>query len=531
MGARRTDMHRLQEMLRLHRLGQGSRGIARQLRIGRDTIRSYLRALATAGVLEGPPNDLPDLDRLRVIVEEHVESKQAPQQRSTVERWRPAIVRLYERGAGPTAIHDWLRLNEADFNGSLSAIKRLVAQLTREEGPKPEDVAIPVETVAGEVAQVDFGYVGKRYDPERGVLRKSWLFVMTLGFSRHMFTQIVFDQKIETWVRLHVEAFEYFGGVPRVIVPDNLKAAVVRAAFGVDGEPVLNRTYVELARHYGFQIDPTPPRAPKKKGKVERGVRYTKGNFFATHESVDIREDRCALRRWTLEIAGQRRHGTTGRAPLEHFEEEERGALLPLPKARWELVTWKKARLHRDSHVQGDGAFYSAPWTFLGQDLWLRCTVHSVAIHGEDRLLHTHTRVRRGQRSTVETHLPEHRRDLRHRSRTYWEAKARAIGEEVEALVTAIFDSDDVLYQLRKVQAVVTHLEGFPRERARAAARRALHFGCLDYRDINSILRKGLDLEPLPEEAGRAWSQGSLFARKPSETLTAIQEKTHGDRR
>jgi len=531
MGARKTDMYRLQEMLRLHRLGQGSRGIARQLRIGRDTIRRYLQALGSAGVLEGPADELPDLDHLRAIVEEHLDSKDAPQQRSSVERWISRIEGLREKGAGPTAIHDWLRLNEPEFDGSLSAIKRLVQRVAREHGPKPTDVAIPVETVAGDVAQVDFGYVGKRYDPGRGLLRKSWLFVMTLGCSRHMFTQIVFDQKIETWVRLHVEAFEYFGGVPRMMVPDNLKAAVVRAAFGVDDEPVLNRTYRELARYYGFQIDPTPPRSPKKKGKVERGVRYVKGNFFTTHDSVDIHADRRALRRWTLEIAGLRRHGTTGRAPLEHFEEEERGALLCLPKTRWELVVWKKARLHRDSHVQVDGAFYSAPWTFLGQDLWLRCTTHSIAIYSSDRHLHTHSRVPRGKRSTIEAHLPEHRRDLRHRSREYWIVRARAIGAEVEVLAAAIFDSDDVLYQLRKVQAVVTHLEGFPCERARAAARRALHFGCLEYRSIKNILKKGLDLEPLPDDSGREWSQGSLFARNPSETLTAIQEKTHGDRR
>lgn len=98
-------------------------------------------------------------------------------------------------------------------------------------------------------------------------------------------------------------------------------------------------------------------------------------------------------------------------------------------------------------------------------------------------------------------------------------------------LAAAIFDSDDVLYQLRRVQAVVTHLATFPRERACAAAKRALHFGCLDYRDIKNILRKGLDLEPLTEESGRKWSQRSLFARNPTETLFAIQEKTHGDRR
>jgi hypothetical protein len=167
-----------------------------------------------------------------------------------------------------------------------------------------------------EVAQVDFGYVGKLYDPDRGVLRKAWVFVMTLGFSRHMVARITFDQKVETWLRVHIECFEELGGVPKTIVPDNLKAAVTRAAFGVDGETELNRSYRELARHYGFVVDPTPPRSPEKKGKVESSVRYVKTNYFKAHAPEDIRDAEAGLQRWLIEIAGQRRHGTTGRSEV-----------------------------------------------------------------------------------------------------------------------------------------------------------------------------------------------------------------------
>jgi hypothetical protein len=132
--------------------------------------------------------------------------------------------------------------------------------------------------------------------------------------------------------------------------------------------------------------------------------------------------------------------------------------------------------------------------------------------------------VPRGKRSTIDEHLPEHRRDLRHRSREYWVERARRIGVDVEHLVDVIFDADDVLTQLRRVQAVVGHLERFPPERALAAARRALHFGCHDYRGIKSILRQGLDLQPLTDESARAWSTGSRFARKPTESLFAHKE-------
>jgi hypothetical protein len=287
---------------------------------------------------------------------------------------------------------------------------------------------------------------------------------------------------------------------------------------------VINRSYRELARYYGFQIDPTPPRDPRKKGKVERSCRYVKGNFLKTWESVDIDEDRRQLRRWNEQIADQRRHGTTGRRPIELFEEHERDALLALPEKRWEPVVWKEATLHTDSHVQIDGAFYSAPWRFLHQKLWVRCTPNRIAIYHQEEHLWSHPRTVRGERETIDDHLPEHRRDLRHRSREHWIERAQRIGQDVERLVEEIFGSDDVLLKLRKVQAVVAHLETFPKKRAQAAARRALHFGCLDYRGIKNILRKGLDLQPLPEKSTRAWSTGSLFARNPLDSLHINKE-------
>ncbi len=148
----------------------------------------------------------------------------------------------------------------------------------------------------------------------------------------------------------------------------------------------------------------------------------------------------------------------------------------------------------------------------------MRCTRNGVTIYHDDEVLWTHPRIGRGERSTIESHLPEHRRELRHRSRTFWVGRARAIGPEIEHLVEAIFASDDVLLKLRKVQAVVTHLKTFPPPRALAAAR-ALHYGSTDYHSIKSILRKGLDLEPVAAGPMRPWAQGSRFARRPELTL------------
>ena len=364
---------------------------------------------------------------------------------------------------------------------------------------------------------MDFGYVGKLFDPVTMVLRKAWCFVMVLAYSRHMVVRVVFDQKIETWLQLHVEAFAELGGVVETVVPDNLKAAVVRAAFAVDDHSELNRSYRELARHYDFKVDPTPPYDAPKKGKVEAGVKYVKGNFFVGRQESDVEEVRRDLGRWVSEIAGTREHGTTHKQPLEQFEAIERAALRPLPKVQWEPVVWRRAKVHRDAHIAVDKRLYSVPWKHIGQRVWVRMSAHTMTVYAAGERVATHDRRGPGYRTTLDSHLPDHRADLRHRSRAFWEGRADALGEEVGHYVRAIFDSDDVLSQLRGVQAIVGHLETFPVERARAACRRAEHFGSYGYGALKNILRRGLDLEPLPEVPPSAPLAAPRFARPASQ--------------
>lgn len=229
-----------------------------------NTERKYRHALQAAGLWEGDVQDLPSLSVLKQAVQSQIPAVQVFQQVSRVEPWRSVIEQLVQKGLSPRAIYDRLRLEDSSFSASYSAVKRMVRAIHRERGVDPNEVAICVETVAGEVAQVDFGYVGLLLDPATMTLRKAWCFVMVLGFSRHMVVRLVFDQKVSTWLRVHIEAFEELGGVPTMLVPDNLKAAVVRAAFGIEGGTELNRSYRELARYYGFQIDPTPSLSQEK---------------------------------------------------------------------------------------------------------------------------------------------------------------------------------------------------------------------------------------------------------------------------
>jgi len=492
-------MHKLQEIIRLHRLGVGVRAIARQLRISPNTERVYRRVFQEAGVLLGKPEDLPSVTELQALVEAARPAPRLPQQRSSIETWRPRIEALLNAGATPTAIYDRLRVEESGFTGSLSAVKRMAATLRRARGVGPDEVAIPVETLPGQVAQVDFGAVGKLWDPRQQRMRTAYVFVMVLGCSRHQFARLVFDQKVETWLALHAEAFEHFGGVPEVVVPDNLKSAVLRAAFDVRREPVLNRSYRDFARHHGFQMDPTPPYSPEKKGKVESGVRYAKNNFMKTiGEERDIEELNRQLDRWVMEVAGMRRHGTTHRRPREHFEEVEREALLPLPKVKWKATWWREVTVHRDCCVLVEKARYSVPWRHVGRTLLARVTADSVVLYWDETRVAAHSRAPAGEKSVQLAHLPPGRGEYRERQPAYWLERAAELGEDVHTFVRGVFNSDPVLSQLKKVQAVVRYLRDVPKERANAACRRASFYGSYSYAAIKEILRKGLDLEPLP---------------------------------
>ena len=491
-------MHRLQELVRLHRQGEGCREVARLLKMSPNTERRYRQALQAAELLSGPAAQVPQLSVLKAAVEQYNPPKAAPQEASSIERWVEQVEALTKKGLGPRAIYDRLQQEKDDFSGSYWAVKRLCKWLVRARGVLAKDVAIAVETAAGEVAQVDFGYVGKLYDPQQQKVRRAWVFVMVLGYSRHMVARVVFDQKTETWLRVHMEAFAELEGVAAVVVPDNLKAAVIRAAFAVDGPTALNRSYRELARHYGFVIDPAPPYQANKKGKVESAVKYVKNNFFVGRDGEDAQEVSVRLSRWVTEVAGTRVHGTTFRQPLLVFEDEERSTLVPLPATPFEVVVWKEATVHRDCHVAFDRRLYSVPWRLMGQTTWVRATATTVMVFADDERVATHSRNDPGHRSTNDEHLPQGRRDLRHRSRSTWEQRADQVGETVGAFIREVFDDDAVLSPLRKVQAMVLLLESVGPKRAEAACRRAHFFGNHSYKGLKTMLNRGLEQQPLP---------------------------------
>lgn len=530
MSARRKNMHQLQELVRYHRLGRGPREVSRLLGMSPNSERKYRLAISAAELLEGPPDDIPNLEALREAIKKSF-PPETFRQPSTVECYKKEITEKLTKGSGAQAIYDFLRLKyEEEFTGSLSAIKRMCKRIKVERGVQPGDVVIPVETDPGQVAQVDFGYLGLVYDPAIGAPRKVWLFVMVLGYSRKMFVDLVFDQKTATWIDLHIRAFEYFGGVPAVVVPDNLKAAVIKAAFSSGQECELNRSYRELARHYGFLIDPTPPYSPEKKGKVESGVKYVKNNFGKLRTFRDIDDARAQLKQWLEKVANCRIHGTTRRRPEEMFAAEEADHLRALLATRYDIVIWREAKIHRDTHFQFDGRLYSVHFKNIGKLVWARATSKTVEAYLDDERLATHDRNGPKRCSTIPSHLPDYRVEWAERSRAVWEEKALAIGPEVGAFVRAVFDSDSELSMLRPAQAIVKHLEKYPAERACAAAARAHYYANYTYKGVKNILQKGLDLtEPCPwDEQRYGVIEAPRHARELSEIAGRAEEASHG---
>lgn len=527
-------MHKIQELVRLIRMGEQPRSVRRLLKMSSKTEVKYRKAIENAGLLAGSPDDLPPLAALRAaLLERHplpsprvVDTSLAP--------WadRISAALMSPSPPGLKALWDKLRRDDPNFTASYSAMRRFAARLRKAAGVRPEDVVIRVDTAPGDVAQVDFGYVGKWFDPDTGRARKAWVFLMVLGYSRHMFAKIVFDQKISTWLNLHIDAFRYFGGVPKTIVPDNLKAAIIRAAFGAADrhEISLQRSYRELARHYGFKVDPTPAYAPEKKGKVESGVKYVCRNFFATCTAGDLPAANRELAEWLEKTASTRNHGSTGKAPGAMFAAEEKATLIALPTTRYEIVIWKTATVHRDSHVEFAGRLYSVPWQHVGKTVNLRATAHSVEIHFNDVRVATHERRAPGRVSTNEAHLPEGRGDLAHRCETWWRQRARELHPDIGEFVDEVFASDAELSKLRDVQAIVTHLETFPDHRRLATVARARFYGNYSYAGIRNILKEGLDAQPLPQVAvpqAVAAHERPRFARNPTELLARLTEYTH----
>jgi transposase len=507
MPGKRKETMEIREMLRRFQEGQSNRSIAKDLGINRKTVDRYHAWAAEQDLLEGP---LPALGDLHQLLDETLNSALPPQNTSTVEPYRDLVEKLIEEGVEIAATHQ--RLKERGYIGSYASVYRFVRNLA----PCDPDVTVRVETRPGEEAQVDFGYAGEMIDPKTGELRRTWMFVMTLSWSRHQYVEFVFDQKVETWLRAHRNALTFFGGVPERMVIDNLKAAIIRSCWD---DPQVQQSYRECAEHYGFLIAPCRPGTPQHKGKVEKGgVHYVKRNFLGGREPTIITEANRDVRRWAKTTAGQRIHGTIKEKPLERFKVEQ-AALKPLPNTPYDMAVWKQVKLHRDCHLIFEQVYYSAPFRLVGQQLWVRGGTREVQIYTTDyQLVATHTRAQKpGRRITHLDHMPPHKVPGLILTRETCRQQASAVGTSTRQVVDVLLDHrpED---RLRTAGRLLRLGDRFGRERLEAACTRALRFDDPAYMTVKRILEQGLDAEEVPSQVASR-PPAMAFARKAEELV------------
>jgi transposase len=260
------------------------------------------------------------------------------------------------------------------YEGSYDSVKRYVR---RKKAARPGQIW-RVETLPGEEAQVDFGTGAWIREPGKKNRRRSWIFRIVLSCSRLAYSESVFHQDTETFIRCLENAFRYFGGVTETLNIDNLRAAVTKADWY---EPELNPKIESFCRHYGTVILPCRVRKPEHKGKVESSVKYVKNNALKGREFSSLAEENKFLLNWESTVADCRIHGTTRQQVRKHFDEIEKSALLPLPASLFACFSEGQRKVHRDSYVEVDGAYYKVPEEYVGRQVWVRWNARTVRVY------------------------------------------------------------------------------------------------------------------------------------------------------
>jgi transposase len=340
--------------------------------------------------------------------------------RSACEPYRQIILEMLELGLSAQRIYQ--DLVPEGFDHEYHSVRRFVARL---RGTRP----LPfrrMECDMGEEAQVDFG-TGAWIDLPDGKRRRSHVFRIVLSYSRKGYSEVVYRQTTEDFIRCIENAFWHFGGVPKVLVIDNLKAAVKQPDWY---DPELNPKVQSFCEHYGVTILPTKPRTPRHKGKIESGVGYVQDNGLKGHRFTSLEAENDHLVRWETTIADTRLHGTIRKQVGKLFQEVERGTLKPLPVERFPFFQEGKRIVHRDGHVEVAKAYYSVPPEYLGHTLWVRWDLRLVRIfNGRMEQIGVHVRQEPGRFSTLPEHIHRQKQSGVERGAVWLLSRAQLLGE------------------------------------------------------------------------------------------------------
>ena len=330
--------------------GRSQSELATSLGVDRKTLRKYTAPAVAAGMAPGgAPMDEADWRRLATewfpqLTDHRLRQVSWP----GIEPHRDYIAAQLKAEVTVATIHQRLR-DEHDLDASVASVRRWVRANLPEQARRARVTVLGDAPPPGEQAQIDYGRLGMWLDPGTGRRRAVWAFVMVLACSRHLFLRPTLTMDQAEWTAAHVEAFAFFGGVTARLVPDNLKTGVERPDLY---DPKINRSYAELATHYGTLVDPARAAKPKDKPQVERPMPYVRDSFWRGREFTSLAQMRAEAARWSREVAGARAcRPLDGAAPAAVFAAIEQQALRPLPAAPFVLATWSSARVGPDIHL------------------------------------------------------------------------------------------------------------------------------------------------------------------------------------
>jgi transposase len=474
----------------------------------RKTVRKYVAPAVAAGLAPGGP-PMAEADWRRLVCEWFPELADARLRQVSwpvIECHRDYIADQLGAGVTAATIHQRLA-DEQGLTASVASLRRWVRANLPEEARRAQVTVLRDTPPAGQEAQIDYGKLGMWCDPRSGRRRTVWAFVMVLACSRHMFVRptLVMDQA--EWTAAHVEAFAFFGGVPARLVPDNLRTGVDRPDLY---DPKINRSYAELAAHYGALVDPARAFKPKDKARVERPMPYVRDSFWRGREFTSLEAMRADALRWSSDVAGQRAcRPLEGAAPAGVFAAVEAPALRPLPVAPFVLATWSAAKVGPDIHAKVGATLYSLPWRYLGDRVDARSTTSMVQFFREGELIKTHPRKERGKQTDLSDYPPE-KIAFHMRTPTWCRRRATEIGPACEAVIGELL-AESALFRLRAAQGVLGLADKHDPGRLEAACAKATAAGDPSYRTIKGILAAGTETAaPAARPAGDAGAAAHL---------------------
>lgn len=520
-------MTEYREIISRLKKSQSIRGIQRETGMHRTIIRK-IKQYATDNDWLHPESQIPDEATLY-----NIWGKLATPNAHPLDAWQDKIEEWLKLKYSYVVIH---QLINPDFPCAEATIRRYV----KKNFPAYHKPVMCRETIAGEIMEVDYGFLGITHDRITGKKRKTYIFSGRFRHSRDAYREIVFDQKQDTFFNCHINAFEYFAGVPQKLVPDNLKAAVIRASYE---NPVINRVYRLLAEHYNFMISPNLPGRPEHKGGVENDIKYVKNNFwpifkeqqkakgYSAPEATELIE---ALAAWNQNTARVRKVSGVGRTPAELFESEEKMQLQPLPRNRWRPIEWGESiKVQDNCRIQFDCAFYSVPYKYVGKLVDVLADPITVYIFLSHEKIAMHSKAnKKWEFIKKPEHFPPHAEEYMSTTRESLKEYAAGIGRYTSKIISQILDQKHV-DGLRPARAILFSLKKeYGIDRLEAACQRAWVYDTVEYFSVKSILVNNLDKLAIEQPVDAQGQQLFHFTREygyftPNDASKA-EEVNHG---